>query len=945
MFFSGYWLQVVLSWAVVAFVTSTVVVAVQNAKLEQDLRDVQNKIDIYEEWNGAKGQRVKREDSIDYRLPTALVPTHYEVYWHPDLETGNFTGQETIRITVVEPTNQIILHSYLLEITSVYVLNREVESFELKTDLQFLVITLTEELPVDASITLGLIFNGMMKDKLVGLYSSTYQNEAGAQRTISTSQFEPVYARQAFPCFDEPAMKATFAITVVHPSGSYFAVSNMKQTDSIYLGDNTEAIFESTVSMSTYLVCVIVSDFASQSTTVKANGIGEDFSMQAYATSHQIEKVEFALEFGAAVTEYYIQYYKVAYPLTKLDMAAIPDFSSNAMEHWGLVTYRETALLYDSSYSSTLNKQSIASVLAHEIAHQWFGNLVTMNWWNDIWLNEGFARYMQYKGVNAVHPDWGMLEQFQIIALHPVMVYDAKLSSHPIVQQVDTPDEISAIFDTISYEKGGSVIRMLETLVGAEKFEEAVTNYLVKHQFKNTVTDDFLTEVDAVVPELGVKKLMLTWTNQMGYPVLNVSKTDAGFLITQQRFLSNPASYEEMPQDSEFGYKWSIPITYTASTWDDGSVGSVVYDHDVDSVGIALNSDVEWIKLNVHQTGYYRVNYEENLWRLLIQQLTTDPSRFDIADRAHVLSDAFALADASQLSYIVPLEMTGYLAQEKDFVPWYVAANKLIAIHRSLMFSEGYVSYLTYARSLLTTIYQEVGWTVDANNHLRNRLRVSILSAACALGLPDCLEQASTRFNAFLQNPTTARPSPDLREIVYHYGIQESSSQSTWQQLYALFLDETDASERLKMMYGLAGSRDVQQLFNFLDLAYDENVVRSQDYFTLMQNIAANPVGEPVVWEYYREHWPKLAARFTLTNRNFGRLISQITQNFAGTVKLEEVQQFYAKYPEAGAGANSRLEAIETIKYNIEWLARNRDDITDWLSGTAAPLLTKKNQL
>lgn len=305
------------------------------------------------------------------------------------------------------------------------------------------------------------------------------------------------------------------------------------------------------------------------------------------------------------------------------------------------------------------------------------------------------------------------------MALHPVLLFDAKLSSHPIVQQVDTPAEISAIFDTISYEKGGSVIRMLETYVGAEKFEEAVTNYLVKHQFKNTVTDDFLTEVDAVVPELGVKKLMLTWTNQMGYPVLNVSKTSGGFQVTQQRFLSNPASYAEAPPDSEFGYRWSVPITYTAATWEDGSVGSVVYDYDVDFVGIALDSNIEWIKLNVHQTGYYRVNYEESLWTLLIQQLVTDPSRFDIADRANLLNDAFALADASRLSYIVPLEMTAYLAQEQDFVPWYVAANKLVAIHRSLMFSEGYPSYLAYARSLLGSIYQEVGWTVDANNHLR----------------------------------------------------------------------------------------------------------------------------------------------------------------------------------------------------------------------------------
>ncbi|EDW42337.1 glutamyl aminopeptidase [Drosophila sechellia] len=942
MFLSGYWLQVVLSWAVVAFATATVVVAVQKAQLERDLRDVQDKIDVFEEWNGEGRTRIKREDTTDYRLPTNLVPTHYELYWHPDLETGNFTGQQRISIKVVEATNQIILHSYLLDITSVYVLNREVEKFELEEERQFLIITLTEELPVDASITLGIIFGGQMKDKLVGLYSSTYLNEAGATRTISTTKFEPTYARQAFPCFDEPAMKATFAITVVHPSGSYHAVSNMQQTESNYLGDYTEAIFETSVSMSTYLVCIIVSDFASQTTTVKANGIGEDFSMQAYATSHQINKVEFALEFGQAVTEYYIQYYKVPYPLTKLDMAAIPDFASGAMEHWGLVTYRETALLYDPSYSSTANKQSIAGTLAHEIAHQWFGNLVTMKWWNDLWLNEGFARYMQYKGVNAVHPDWGMLEQFQIVALQPVLVYDAKLSSHPIVQKVESPDEITAIFDTISYEKGGSVIRMLETLVGAEKFEEAVTNYLVKHQFNNTVTDDFLTEVEAVVTDLDIKKLMLTWTEQMGYPVLNVSKVaDGSFRVTQQRFLSNPASYEEAPSDSTYGYKWSVPITWFA---DDGSENSFIYDNDVDSVGIAVPSEVQWIKLNVNQTGYYRVNYEEDLWALLIQQLTTNPARFEIADRGHLLNDAFALADASQLSYKIPLDMTAYLAQERDFVPWYVASNKLRSLHRSLMFSEGYISYLTYARSLIAGVYEEVGWTVDADNHLKNRLRVSILTAACALGVPDCLQQASERFNTFLQTPTS-RPSPDLREIVYYYGMQQSTSQSSWDQLFQLFVAETDASEKLKLMYGLSGVRNSQYLFDFLvQASRDESIVRSQDYFTCVQYIAANPVGEPVVWEFYREQWPQLTNRFGLNNRNFGRLIAQITANFASSVKLEEVQHFFSKYPESGAGANSRLEAVETIKYNIEWLSRNEADISNWLSGTASPL-TKENQL
>lgn len=281
------------------------------------------------------------------------------------------------------------------------------------------------------------------------------------------------------------------------------------------------------------------------------------------------------------------------------------------------------------------------------------------------------------------------------------------------------------------------------------------------------------------------------------------------------------------------------------------------------------------------------------------------------------------------------------------------------------------MSYLTYARSLIAGVYEEVGWTVDADNHLKkyvykyqlvflktllklllfkqslflcSRLRVSILTAACALGVPDCLQQASERFSTFLENPTT-RPSPDLREIVYYYGMQQSTSQSSWDQLFQLFVAETDASEKLKLMYGLSGVRNSQYLFDFLAQASsDESIVRSQDYFTCVQYIAANPVGEPVVWEFYREQWPQLTTRFGLNNRNFGRLIAQITANFASSVKLEEVQHFFSKYPESGAGANSRLEAVETIKYNIEWLSRNEADITDWLSGTASPL-TKKNQL
>lgn len=319
---------------------------------------------------------------------------------------------------------------------------------------------------------------------------------------MATSKFEPTYARQAYPCFDEPAMKAKYKVSLVKPLGDdYIALSNMDQDGKEIADTETQTAlvtFKESVPMSSYLSCFIVSDFKHEQQTVKANGIGDDFLMRVFATPAQLTKVDFALKSGVSITEYYIQYFKVPYPLPKLDMAAIPDFVSGAMEHWGLVTFRETGLLYDVSISSTVNKQRVASVVAHELAHMWFGNLVTMAWWNELWLNEGFATYISYKGVDHVQPDWKMSDQFLISDLHGVLGRDATLATHPIVQPADNPDQITELFDSITYSKGASIIRMLEDMVGEANFQTAVTNYLEKHKYGNAVTEDLLAELDSL---------------------------------------------------------------------------------------------------------------------------------------------------------------------------------------------------------------------------------------------------------------------------------------------------------------------------------------------------------------------------------------------------------------------------------------------------------------
>lgn len=398
-------ISICLGLALTAFTVSTIVLAVQKSNLQKDLDDARDKIDQLE--NGSTSSTASTPtttsststpttsapttvepaptdapEKIDYRLPTSLVPTNYDLYLNPNVETGVFTGHEIINITVLEATDKIVLHSLYLSIDSVQVYQAdgstwfEVKSFTFDDVREFLIINLAEQLKVDTFVLLNLEFSGTMANKIVGLYSSSYVKADETRKWIATSKFEPTYARQAFPCFDEPALKATFEITLVHPiTGDYHALSNMNPDVEINQETYIEVRFAKSVPMSTYLACFIVSDFKAKTVPIDTKGIGQSFDMGVYATPEQLDKVDFAVEVGKGVIEYYIDYFQIEYPLPKLDMAAIPDFVSGAMEHWGLVTFRETSLLYEEATSSTVNKQRIASVIAHEFAHMWFGNL------------------------------------------------------------------------------------------------------------------------------------------------------------------------------------------------------------------------------------------------------------------------------------------------------------------------------------------------------------------------------------------------------------------------------------------------------------------------------------------------------------------------------------------------------------------------------------------
>jgi len=594
------------------------------------------------------------------------------------------------------------------------------------------------------------------------------------------------------------------------------------------------------------------------------------------------------------------------------------------------VTFREVNLLYEQGISSTLNRMRVAMVIGHELAHMWFGNLMTLKWWDDLWLNEGFASYMEYKGVDHAHPDWQILDHFLIEDLHPVMVLDASLASHSIVQMVGHPDEITELFDTISYNKGASVIRMLEDFMGEEEFRNGITNFLNRFKFANAVTQDLWEELQQVRKDVNITRVMDTWTRQMGYPVVTATRGSNGTLtLGQTRFLSDPDA--TATDSSPYGYRWDIPITYITSR--SKAVQRTWLHSDELSVSLDVPQDVTWVKLNCHQKGYYRVNYDKENWEKLIELLKSDFMALDIADRAHLLDDIFSLAEAGLVNYTLAMDMTRYLTSETEYIPWSVASTKFKKFHTLLISSPSYAKLKKYVQSLMTDVCKKVTMTVsDEDSHVQRLLRPTVVGLACHVGVPECISEVVAIFKKWIANPSSvAKPHPDLRSIVYSYGMRLAGGEKEWNTMWKLYQEESDAQEKMKLLQGLAMSSEPWILERYIQFAKDESNVRSQDFITVMAYISMNPIGVPIVWDFVRGEWQYLVGRFTLNDRYLGRLIPIITETFTSELKLKEMETFFKEYPDAGAGKAARNQAVAHVQKNIKWLSQHKKTLEDWL--------------
>ncbi|XP_068236621.1 glutamyl aminopeptidase-like [Palaemon carinicauda] len=868
----------------------------------------------------------------DFRLPSTVRPSHYDLYLNPDLDSKTFSGSVAMTVESLDSRDFFLVHTKWLKISNTKISRVEtgrnqeidvIEEFEYEPN-EFWVMKVP---PQEAgTFLISMEFSGSLTKAILGFYYSEYTDVSGVKRGLATTKFEPTYARRAFPCFDEPSFKSTYSVTIVRPSERYIALSNMPvklEKKGVPSPSSTEVTFEKSVPMVTYLVCFIVCDFTYKEMLMKSG-----MPFRVYAPEGRIKNSQFALETGASILQMYEKMFDLPFPLPKSDMAAIPDYSSGATEHWGIITFRETNIFFNENQSSAANKQRVASVVAHELAHQWFGNLVTLEWWNDLWLNEGFASYVEYKGVDHVYPEWQMDAQFQCDALLSVMDIDSALSSHPIVQTVGNNDQINAMFDAISYRKGSSVLRMLEDFMGEASFQRGINAFLKKFEYDNAVTKDLWTELTSAwdgKEERDVGDIMDTWTRQMGYPVVSVSQlAPDSFSLKQSRFLQDPQA-EFDPSESEYRYKWDIPLSYITSSSED-TQRSWLY-RDMDSLLLKMDSPTSWIKVNLKQKGFYRVNYEPEMWRKL-ESLCTEKT-LGPSERASLLSDALALADAALLDYNVALDMTTVLASERDYVPWDAAAGRLIVLKKLLSGTDASGPFDKYLSSLTGSICNELGWE-DSGEHLKKLLRIDIVNVACTSGNDDCLREAADLLRSWIKDAEFPLPLGTRRQV-YRWGIVREGSPESWDVMWQRALAEQSATEVDNLYYGMANVRNTEILLKYIELAKDEKNVRSQNFLNVLQYISSNPTGSDLIWDWVRENWPWLVARYTLNDRYLGQMIPNISRYFTTKEKLIEMKEFFAKYPEAGAGERYRKQALETVQFNIRWVEKNSSTITQWL--------------
>lgn len=891
----------------------------------------------------------------EMRLPGNLRPASYDIRMLPSFENDfNITSVIEIVVDCISDTYNITLNSADIEVDeySIKVTDMEsnedvpVEGLNYHDDEEMITISVETALMRGKKYTIKMSFTAVLNNELRGFYRSTYE-EDGVTKYVGVTQLEATDARRAFPCFDEPNFKATFTITLGRKE-SMTSASNMPLKEIIpipempgYLWDR----YETSLKMSTYLVAMMISEMVS----VKSTPLDNNVEFRIWARPNLINQTEYAGDIGPKVLAFYEKYFDIKFPLPKQDMAAIPDFAAGAMENWGLITYREEDLLIDPTKSSAVAKQRVATVIAHELAHQWFGDLVTMDWWDSLWLNEGFAIYMQHIGTNAVLPEFQVNEQFITDVVHNAMSFDGLKKSRPMNVNVTTPYEIKQLFDAIAYQKGASVIKMCSKFLGEDTFERGLHLYLTRKAYGNAVQDDLWNalddqaEIDQVILPTTLKEIMSSWTDKEGYPLIKVNRDyeSGGAHIDQERFLMDPDS--DTGSSDETVYQWWVPLTYT-SNFDEPQKSAWLSDQKSSKQLITTVAQKdEWVIFNVDQVGYYRVLYDETNYELIKNQLFEKHTAISSKNRAQLIDDSMNIARANGLSYEHALDLTSYLHSERDYLPWRAASTALSYLDTMLYSTPEYGVWETYLSSLVTPVYDEVQFDEKSTDaHLLIYTRTIATEWACKIGNSDCIQHANSYYSKWMSSENSDNElSPNQKRLISCTAI-ENGGQSEWDFAYKIYLASTVAAEKKDLMSAMSCTKQSAILLHMLEMMIDSGSgIRLQDATELFSNVASTPLGNTIALDFLISRWDDIDEYFSGYAGFGGGALPTFFQSICNRVNTEEqlqkLMELYQDHIDTFEESQAAQQGIEVANSNLQWMNVNYDTISEWLNNYTPP--------
>ncbi|XP_077868457.1 aminopeptidase N-like [Saccoglossus kowalevskii] len=873
------------------------------------------------------------------RLPDTLLPVHYNLYIKtylddedgPDLQY-TFSGTVEILINCLKSTDVITLHAH----ESVTVISATLtpedggdptDDIDIQREYEFAFVhfNLQSSMIEGHNYVLYVTYTGSLKQSPpVGYYYSDYVVN-GTNRRLASTQLGLTYARRAFPCFDEPDMKATFDVAMEYRN-TRLALCNMPIISTTETSDGWEkTTFERTPTMSTYLIAFIVADYVNVTDYTKRGT-----PVSVWGSKEHMDILQYSLDMATKQLQIFEEILDVPYDLPKLDHIAIPKFYFGGMENWGIIMYRDSRITYDSASDPPSKMQNVNSLVSHETAHMWFGDLVTCQWWNHTWLNEGITSFVEYIGTHRTEPDWQVFEQvFQWSDLYKAFGADSTGDSHPVIYPVGTEEEVLNIFDTISYQKGASLAHMMAGFLSKDTLNDGFTSYLKEHNHDNVVSDDLfaaLTEADKGGSNLNVKLIMDTWTLQMGYPVVTVWRdaNTATILHTDQHhFLLDPDD-EPSSKYGDLGYKWYVPITYTHGSeqefkspilkWQNRGPGDIVLDG---------ANDNDWILLNINQTGSYRVNYQNDDWDRLANQLKEDHLVIPVRSRTALIADSFTISHGHQLDQVIAWKITEYMQMELEYNPWRALTDHIGTTKRMLKRTTGYGNYERYVRRQITPMYNELGWDFSSDEYLPYMNRINAINTACDHGNLHCIDESLRQYHSWM-NTSDNTIRDDTKYTVYCTAIRYGGERE-WEFAMEMYESQiTPATEKSILQSAMACTRITWLVSRYIEYSDTEGWI-SEGIDNARRN---SPVGYSIAWSYIEDNFADLLERDGNSSYSIVWGFSEDMNTQRDKNELTMFGVAYADMPTAAA--SGFYDALHQVDLNIAWMERNYVQLYSW---------------